>query len=197
MQLAAAVKTPTKTTHKILTVDSKNSPIEQFAKWLYSETMTKRKNGFIPNGRIVTKGQCVSAWNSVSNSTGSLKGHQIAAKISLARDHFEKNFNCTIWPVYGVGWRASTKVETARWGIKTNCKAVAWAHRARRINAIIEERYIDQAVLAEFRGVKGKISQLSDARQDFYKAYMTAKKSHDEKLKDMTEKQKLLPETTL
>ena len=193
MSETALMKPQAKT--KVITSDSNNSSLAQFSKWLYNETVNRSGS---PNGKIISAGRCVFEINKIlglSRGT-SHKRSYIHSWISKAREHFEEKFNCTIWPVYGVGWRASTKLETARMAIKVNCRAAAWAHRARRINTITEERFIDQAVRAEYHSIKGKVHALSASRQSFFNAYLNYKKKQDSQEKALTNGNKLIPQTT-
>lgn len=187
-------KPAVKPTKKILTVDSKNTIRNQFAKWLYKETTNSEG---LPNGRIISIDRCATEIHRLTNGERDIKESHVRSYISDAREYFEENLNCTIWPVYGHGWRASTKVETARYCGKSIRKTIAWADRTRRLIAITERKYIPYA-LREVAGAAGdKIQNLAGYRKKFLQMWGVYQQDEEKKLEAMPEKQKLLPTTTL
>ena len=168
--------TLTAPTTQVLTRDSHNTLVDQFAKWLFAETT---RNGS-PNGKIISAEKCASKIASLRLDGRDITVSDARAMVSDAREYFEKNLNCTIWPVRGVGWRASTEIETAIYFGKTIRKTIAWAERTRRIGAITKRKYIPHTIRAVVGKAEGGINSLSNQRREFLEKYGIYQKQEKE-----------------
>lgn len=162
-----------------LVIDRNNSLTSQFAKWLYKETC--HANGF-PNGSIVSAERCALKIQSLRGDKAAVKMFTVRGWISASRVYFENNLNCTIWPIPGRGWRASNKYETAKWGVKTARKTIAWAERCRRIFAIMEDRHTVAALREEMGRARNKILPVANLLEQFSEKYKVVQKEEQKLL---------------
>lgn len=137
---------------------------EQFAKWLFNQTMA---SGNIPNGRIIGVARCGNEIIRLKNDGNPVIESEVRSWVSYARLYFERNFNCTLWNVRGRGWRGSTKIETARYYGKSVRKTIAWADRTRQLQTIVERKYIPFAIKEVVGKAEGGIHNLSGLKQIF------------------------------
>ena len=157
-------------------VDSHNTLTAQFAKWIYKETMSV--DG-LPNGRIMSRERCAMEIGKIRQANNRfIKGGRVdygdvTAFISGAREYLETNKNCTVWTIPGRGWRASTKIETAKYCGKTIRKTIAWAERARRVFVITDKKLLHHAIREVVVDAGGKITNLSGMRGKFLEMWGT------------------------
>lgn len=136
----------------------------EFAMWLYKETMGKDK---IPTGRIISAEKAAKKVQQLRQDGQPVLQHELGGYIQFARLYFEKEFQCTLWNIRGMGWRASNKIETAKYYGKSVRKTIAWADRTRQLSTIVERKYIPYAIKEVVGNAEGGIKTLSGMRKRF------------------------------
>lgn len=155
----------------------------QFAKWLYSMTMGPDK---VPTGRIISKQRCANEIQKIKSDGQAVLGIEVQQWIGYARHYFEKELQCTLWNVRGEGWRASTKIETAKYYGKSVRKTIAWADRTRQLQQIVERKYIPYAIQEIVGKAEGGINKLSGMRKRFLEMYGVYQLTERKQLEDST-----------
>lgn len=142
---------------------------ELFAKWFYNQTMGKDR---VPNGRIVSIERAgIEIIKLHNNGNAEITDSETRSWIAYARFYLERNFQCTIWNIRGRGWRASTKIETAKYYGKSVKKTIAWADRTRQLQTIVDRKHIPYAIQEVIGKAEGGIKSLSGMRKRFIEQY--------------------------
>lgn len=163
MNTAVALTTPeTRVSTKSITSR------EQFAMWLFKQTMG---NDHVPIGRIISKETAAKEIQKIKSDGAPVMMNEVQDWIGYSRLYFEKNYQCTIWNIRGRGWRASTKIETAKYYGKSVRKTIAWADRTRQLQTIVERKYIPYAIAEVVGKAEGGIKSLSTMRKRFLNQY--------------------------
>lgn len=152
---------------------------EQFANWLYRATMDK--DG-IPNGAIISSQRAANQIQKIKSDGNAVLLNEVGDWIAYSRLYFEKTFQCTLWNVRGRGWRASTKIETAKYYGKSVRKTIAWADRTRQLQTIVERKYVPYAIAEVIGKAEGGIKSLSGMRKRFLEQYGLYQKDEQKQL---------------
>lgn len=140
----------------------------QFAVWLFQQTMGQDK---VPTGRIISVQRAGAEIIKFKSDGQPISDSEVRSWVAFARLYFEKNFQCTLWNIRGRGWRASTKIETAKYYGKSVRKTIAWADRTRTLQTIVERKYIPYAIAEVVGKAEGGIKSLSGMRKRFVEQY--------------------------
>lgn len=144
------------------TIDSHNSPTEQFAKWIYDASS---------GGRIISKMKIAEQIRRLKDGAEVTEAN-ITSWIAKARLYCEEHLGCTLWNVPSEGWRVSTERETAIYYCKSVKKTISWADRTRSLQAITKREHIPGAIKEVFYKAEGGINQLSKTKGKYFELWM-------------------------
>lgn len=143
-------------------VDSHNSPIEMFAKWMYQVSR---------GGKVISKSQIAREIARIKQSN--ITENQVTSWISKSRVYLEEHLFCTLMNVPGEGWRITKENsgEVEVYFCKSIKKTIAWAERTMRLRAISKKQHMRSALREVFYDAEGNIKKLSEKKQKVFEIW--------------------------